>query len=101
MAGVAVTLSSASPASSEQTVVTDANGAYTFKDLPPGNYQVRFKKSAFKALEKDVALEAGKTFTAEVELLPEQSAASPGAATGTASTITGVATDTITKKPMA
>jgi outer membrane receptor protein involved in Fe transport len=97
VAGVVVTLSSASAAGGEQTAVTDANGVYTFKDLPAGDYKVRFAKSAFEPLEQDVTLEAGKSLTADVELLP----ARPVAATLGSSMITGVALDSSSKKPVA
>ncbi|HZF55649.1 MAG TPA: TonB-dependent receptor [Polyangiaceae bacterium] len=101
VAGVVVTLSSPSLAGSEQTVVTDATGTYTFKDLPAGSYQVRFKKSAFKPITRDIAIEGGKTFTADADLLPNETAASSGVATRSPSAITGVAVDTTSKKPAA
>ncbi|UQA59816.1 TonB-dependent receptor domain-containing protein [Polyangium aurulentum] len=100
MAGVTVTLSSPSLAGGEQTAVTDANGVYTFKDLPAGKYQVRFETSGFKSLARDVELEEAKSVTADVELLPEQPTASPAATLGS-SAITGVAIDTTSKKPVA
>jgi outer membrane receptor protein involved in Fe transport len=100
MAGVVVTLSGAALAAGEQTAITDANGAYTFKDLPAGTYQVRFKKSAFQASAKDVTLEGGKSATADVELAADAPKA-PDPATRGSSSITGVAVDTASKKPAA
>jgi outer membrane receptor protein involved in Fe transport len=98
VAGVVVTLSSAS--SGEQTAVTDANGVFTFKDLPAGTYQVRFKKSAFKPIARDVALESGKTFTADAEMVAQEPATSPPVATRGSSSVTGVALDTQSKQPV-
>jgi hypothetical protein len=98
VAGVVVTLSSAS--GGEQTAVTDANGVFTFKDLPAGTYQVRFKKSAFKPIARDVALESGKTFTADAEMVAQEPATSPPVATRGSSSVTGVALDTQSKQPV-
>lgn len=81
-ADVVVTLISPSLPGGEQTVVTDANGVYTFTDLPAGSYQVRFEGSAFKPLAKDIKVGGEKSLTADVELLPEVVAAEEIIVTG-------------------
>jgi outer membrane receptor protein involved in Fe transport len=101
VAGVVVTLSSPLLTGGDQTAVTDAKGAFTFKDLPAGSYRVRFKKSAFKQAEKEVALESGKAAAADIELAPDEPAAPTGPATKGFSTISGVAIDTSSKQPAA
>jgi outer membrane receptor protein involved in Fe transport len=83
VADVVVTLSSALLPGGEQIAVTDAKGVYTFKNLPPGRYQMRFDGSAIKPLAKDITVEGGKRFTANVELLPESLVAEEIIVTGT------------------
>ncbi|NUQ79851.1 MAG: carboxypeptidase regulatory-like domain-containing protein, partial [Polyangiaceae bacterium] len=99
--GVVVTLSSPALTGGDRTAVTDANGAFTFKDLAAGAYQVRFKKPAFKPVVKDITLEDGKSFTADAELVAEAPAADPMPAVRGSSTVTGVVVDTSSKKPAA
>jgi iron complex outermembrane receptor protein len=83
VAEVVVTLTSALLPGGEQIEVTDANGAYTFKNLPPGSYQVRFEGQAFKPLSKRITVEGGKGFNADVELLADELAAEEIVVTGT------------------
>lgn len=83
VAEVVVTLTSALLPGGEQIEVTDANGAYTFKDLPLGSYQLRFEGQAFKPLSKRITVEGGKGFTADVELLADEIAAEEVVVTGT------------------
>lgn len=71
VADIVVTLTSALLPGGEQIEVTDANGAYTFKNLPAGSYKVRFEGPAFKPLAKAITVGGGKSFTADVELLGE------------------------------
>ncbi len=42
-----------------RTAVTDANGGYIFKGLPPGTYKVSYELSGFATLEKTVTLALG------------------------------------------
>src|SRR5262249_39263037 len=79
---VVITLSSPGMPGGAQTAITDANGAYTFKNLPPGNYKVRFEGSAFKPLTKTITV-GPKGVTANVELLPEVLFAEEVVVTGT------------------
>ena len=62
--GVTVTVSS--PAlQGTRTAVTDGNGRYVLRGLPPGIYQVTFEMSGMKAVNETVTVELGRT--AEVD----------------------------------
>ncbi len=100
MAGVVVTLSSALLTGGEKTAVTDAKGAFVFKDLSPGAYKLHYKKASFQQVDKEITLEAGKTFNADSELIQEKREEAPPPATMGSSTITGVAIDAATKNPI-
>jgi len=57
------TVTVASPAlQGQRTAVTDVNGVYFIKGLPPGTYSVTFELSSFKPIaQKDVTLGVGGT----------------------------------------
>ena len=56
----------------EQTVVSDAQGAYRIPGLPPGTYTVRFEKEHFRPYPRaDVPLRDGHATRLEVSILPE------------------------------
>ncbi|QSQ17118.1 YfbK domain-containing protein [Myxococcus landrumensis] len=56
----------------EQTVVTDAKGAYRIPHLPPGTYALRFEKEQYKPYARmDVQLRLNRTIRVNIELLPE------------------------------
>jgi hypothetical protein len=58
--GVTVTVSS--PAlQGTRTAVTDGNGRYVLRGLPPGTYQVSFELSGMKTVTQMVAVELGRT----------------------------------------
>ena len=40
---------------------TDAGGAFTLPDLPPGNYTLRFELTGFASQERAVTVKAGET----------------------------------------
>lgn len=64
--GVTVTVSS--PAlQGTRTAVTDGNGRYVLRGLPPGTYQVTFEMSGMKTVHETVGVELGRT--AEVNAL--------------------------------
>ncbi len=67
--GVTVTVSSESLIG-VRTTVTDTNGSYIFKGLPPGSYKVRFELSSFATVEKTVAVVIGdaKPVNAEMQV---------------------------------
>jgi hypothetical protein len=44
-----------------RTAVTDANGGYIFKALPPGQYKVTYNMSGFTSVEKSVTVVLGGT----------------------------------------
>jgi iron complex outermembrane recepter protein len=79
-ADVVITLSSVA---GEKTEVTDARGAYSFKDVAPGPWQMRLESPSFKPQSKVITVEAGKDITANMELLPEAITAPEIVVTGT------------------
>ena len=55
-----VTVSISSPALlGTRSTVSDANGGYIFKALPPGAYKITFELSQFATLEKSVTVALG------------------------------------------
>ncbi len=48
--------------------VTDVNGSYIFKALPPGEYTIAFDLSGFSRLEKKVVLALGATMPADATM---------------------------------
>lgn len=65
--GVTVSIQSPSLMGMRETV-TDANGSYIFKALPPGDYTVTFEMSSFAKLEKKVTLALGAILPADVTM---------------------------------
>jgi Carboxypeptidase regulatory-like domain len=68
-----VTVEAVSPALIEHVrrVVTDGNGLYTFLDLRPGAYSVKFTLSGFATVVRDgIELPASFTATVNVEMRP-------------------------------
>jgi hypothetical protein len=56
----------------EQLVVTDASGQYRLPNLPPGVYQIRLEREAYKPFVRDgIQLRADVTLRLDVPLLPE------------------------------
>ena len=51
-----------------RTAVTDTNGGYIFKALPPGQYKVTFEMSAFGSVEKSVTVVLGGTVPLDVTM---------------------------------
>jgi outer membrane cobalamin receptor len=60
------------PTAVPQTIVTDADGRFTFANLSPGRYRVRARSTGLSAAPQEVALESGRT--AEIELQARLSA---------------------------
>ncbi len=81
VADVVVTLSS--PTEGENIEVTTRDGSYSFGNLPPGAYTLRFEAGNFKPLTRELVLEAGKNVTANSELLPEELTIAETVVTGT------------------
>ncbi|MFN7988037.1 MAG: TonB-dependent receptor [Thermoanaerobaculia bacterium] len=52
----------------KKSTVTDANGAFRFMDLPPGNYKVRAELSGFQPAERATAVTAGVRSNLELKL---------------------------------
>jgi hypothetical protein len=64
-----VTVSVKSPALlGTRTVVTDENGGYIFKALPPGTYTVSYASAGFQSVEREITLALGATVPADVTL---------------------------------
>ncbi len=65
--GVTVTVKS--PAlMGTRSAVTDTNGGYIFKALPPGTYKVSFELSGFSTIEKSITLALGATVPLDIAL---------------------------------
>lgn len=65
--GVAVSVKS-SALLGTRTVVTDSNGGYIFKALPPGAYKLSYELSGFSTMEKTVTLALGATVPLDASL---------------------------------
>ena len=65
--GVNVTVKSPS-LQGARTALTDANGGYIFKALPPGAYSVLFEVTGMQTVEKKVSLELGRTLSVDATL---------------------------------
>src|SRR3712207_5626155 len=56
----------------EQTVVTDASGAYRIPQLPSGVYTLRFEREAFKPYSREgITVRLDYSVRVNVELIPE------------------------------
>lgn len=51
-----------------RTAVTDTNGGYIFKALPPGSYKVTYDLTGFASVEKTVTVALGDTVPADATL---------------------------------
>ena len=66
-----VTITATSPAlQGERSTVTDGNGVYVLRGLPPGTYQVRFELSGMSALSHAARVEVGKDVQVNATLSP-------------------------------
>jgi outer membrane receptor protein involved in Fe transport len=65
--GVNVTLSSPG-LQGERTGVSDGNGGFIFKGLPPGPYKVVFELQGMNGVERNVTLALGQTLTLDARL---------------------------------
>lgn len=65
--GVSVAITS--PAlQGERTTLTEGNGSYILRGLPPGTYRVTFSLAGFSDLERTLSLGLGSTATADADL---------------------------------
>ncbi len=56
-----------------RSITTDANGYYTFPNLPPSNYKVRVEKQGFATAERsDIPLTVNSTLRVDLSLQPGQ-----------------------------
>ena len=67
--GVTITATSTA-LQGERSTVTDANGVYVLRGLPPGTYQVRFELSGMGALTQAARVEVGKDVQVNATLSP-------------------------------
>jgi hypothetical protein len=65
--GVTVTVSSPS-LQGVRTVTTDSQGGYTFRNLPPGDYEVKFELSGFGTVTQKSAVPLGLTVEQNVTI---------------------------------
>lgn len=65
--GVTVTVTSPT-LQGPRTTVTDGNGVYVLRGLPPGQYEVSFELQGFSRAEEDASVELGRTTTVDVSL---------------------------------
>jgi hypothetical protein len=64
-----VTVTATSPAmQGERTVVTDTEGAYIFRGLPPGTYRVRMTLAGFGDVERSVVVALGAAATLNAQM---------------------------------
>jgi hypothetical protein len=64
-----VTATATSPSmQGPRTTVTDENGVYTLRGIPPGQYTLTFELAGFATAKEEVALELGRTTTLDVNL---------------------------------
>lgn len=63
------------PASKE--VLTDAEGKYRLRDLPPGSYEIKVSMQDFQANSSKVEVRAGETAAADFELWPSEGGVVP------------------------
>jgi hypothetical protein len=65
--GVTVSLKSSSLLGT-RSAVTDANGGYIFKALPPGTYKITYDLAGFATVEKTVTIALGATVPADATM---------------------------------
>src|SRR5258708_22756361 len=65
--GVSVTLKSPALLGT-RTAITDVNGGYIFKALPPGSYKISYELTGFATVEKSVTLALGSTIPVDVTM---------------------------------
>ena len=90
-----VTVSVTSPAlQGTRETVTDANGVYIFRGLPPGRYVVSFDLSGFARAREESSVELGRPTVVDVSLQPatvtEQVTVTAETPSALASTTTGM-----------
>jgi hypothetical protein len=68
LAAITVKLTATTPGSKSQTTVTDFEGRYEFRRLPPGSYSLEASVEGFQAWTADVTLEPGQSVTEDVPL---------------------------------
>lgn len=68
LAGITVKLTGLAPASSSQTAVTDAEGRYTFTQLPQGSYTVAATLEGFKPWTATVMVASGQGVVQDIAL---------------------------------
>jgi hypothetical protein len=65
------TVTAASPAmQGPRSVVTDAQGGYVFRNLPAGEYEVKFELSGFATITHKTAVALGLTIEQDVTIWP-------------------------------
>ena len=69
MPGVAITAASAA-LQGERSAVTDDDGAYSFRRLPPGDYKLKFERDAFGVLTQSVVVPIGLEIEQNATLRP-------------------------------
>lgn len=71
MAGVEVRLESAVVSGGARTAVTDAEGRYSLRHLPPGDYQVTARKQGCTAIQSRLSVVAHQTMAVNFQLRAE------------------------------
>ncbi|MHA7628539.1 carboxypeptidase-like regulatory domain-containing protein [Corallococcus sp. M7] len=72
MGDVVISLTSPSLQKSEEVTVTDAQGNFRVRHLPPGRYTLRVEFMAYRMYQReDLQLREGRSLRAHVELVPD------------------------------
>jgi len=87
-----VTVSTISPSlQGTRTAVTNENGDYIFRFLPPGEYTIKFELAGFQTIDTTVKVSAAQTAKVDA-LMPEAKVAEEVTVTGNYETISSSAT---------
>ncbi len=70
--GVTVTITSDALIGGSQVAVTDENGKFVFRLLPPGQYHIRTDLAGFTTAELDAKINLGRTTEAKIQMVLSQ-----------------------------
>ncbi len=68
LAGISVQLAAKPPDGNPSTAVTDDNGRYEFKDVPPGSYTISVNQSGFAPVTKSLLVKPAEAAVVDIRL---------------------------------